>query len=200
MLATLDQALPMLSQLFEIHALRKTAVTILDTYLGRQAGRRVLDGLVKRGDGENIHAVLWYCDMRGSTRLADTMPIADFLALLNAYFECTAGTVLEHGGEVLSFIGDAVLALFPISAGTPREASAARMTAAAQAALEASTVALDRLATVSADGPPVRSGIGLHVGHVHYGNIGVPERLSLVLRRFKWIGRGLRVGRRSGRS
>jgi adenylate cyclase len=191
MLTQLDQALPILSSNFEIHALRKTATTILDTYLGRQAGRRVLDGLVKRGNGENIHAVLWYCDMRGSTRLADTMPISDFLALLNAYFECTAGSVLEHGGEVLSFIGDAVLALFPINTGASPEPSDASAMPSARAALEAAAVATERVATLSlaraSQGrSPVRSGIGLHVGRVHYGNIGVTERLS-----FTVIGRAI---------
>src|SRR3546814_2999563 len=67
--------------------------------LGAHTGQRVLNGLIKRGDGEDIPAVIWYCDLRGSTALADTLPRADYLALLNRYFAAVAGAVLERGGE-----------------------------------------------------------------------------------------------------
>src|SRR3546814_20813383 len=77
-------------------------------------GQRVLNGLIKRGDGEDIPAVIWYCDLRGSTALADTLPRADYLDLLNRYFEAVAGAVLERGGAVLKFIGDGLLAIFPL--------------------------------------------------------------------------------------
>ena len=76
----------------------QTARTILTTYLGPDAGKKVMDGQIKRGDGETIHAVIWYSDLRNSTKLAASMSAEDFLDLLNAYFECTAGAVLTHGG------------------------------------------------------------------------------------------------------
>ncbi len=111
--------LPVLSRLLEVHALRRTARTILETYLGRVSGERVLNGLVRRGDGEDIDAVIWFSDLRGSTPLADALPRPVFLELLNGYFEAMAGSVLAHDGEVLRYIGDALLAIFPLGgAGT----------------------------------------------------------------------------------
>lgn len=92
---------------------RELSQTVLDTYLGTYSGSRILDGLVERGDGNLIDCVLWYCDLRDSTALADKMPVEEFLGMMNDYFECTAGAVLDHGGEVLKFIGDAVIAIFP---------------------------------------------------------------------------------------
>ena len=77
--------------------------------------RKVLAGQIKRGDGEDIDAVIWFCDLRDSTPLADSMSRREFLALLNEYFECVLGPVLERQGEVLRFIGDAALAIFPVN-------------------------------------------------------------------------------------
>ena len=102
------EILPLLSRLFEVHALRTTATTLLDTYLGKHSGRRVLEGRIRRGDSENIHAVIWFCDLRDSTSLTESLSRVDYLAMLNQFFDCMAGAVLEHGGEVLKFIGDAV--------------------------------------------------------------------------------------------
>src|SRR5512132_2933380 len=115
-LRTIAEMLPVLARLMEMHALRRTAKTVLETYLGHLTGERVLDGLIHRGEGEDIHAVIWLCDLRGSTPLADALPRRVFLELLNDYFECMAGAVLTHRGEVLKFIGDAMLAIFPIGA------------------------------------------------------------------------------------
>src|SRR6266511_1560438 len=94
---------------------RGSAESLLPTYLGKRTSERVLNGQVKRGTGEKIHAVIWLCDLRDSTLLSETMPIEDFLALLNDFFDCTAGAVLDHNGEILSYIGDAVFAIFPVS-------------------------------------------------------------------------------------
>ena len=93
--------------------IRDLGQTVLDTYLGSYSGGQVLDGLVERGDGNLIDCVLWYCDLRDSTALADKMALEEFLGMINDYFECTAGAVLDHGGEVLKFVGDAVVAIFP---------------------------------------------------------------------------------------
>lgn len=98
---------------------RRRPEDLLKVYLGERTGERVLAGRTRRGDGEKIHAVIWLCDLRDSTRLSETVPVEDFLHSLNAFFDCTAGAVLEHGGEILSYIGDAVFAIFPIG-GTGR--------------------------------------------------------------------------------
>lgn len=90
-LSQLCDMLPVLGRLMEIHATRHTARTLLDTYVGRHAGERVLKGLIKRGDGETIHAVIWFSDLCGSTRFVDTLPHEEFLALFNENFECMGG-------------------------------------------------------------------------------------------------------------
>jgi len=113
----------------------ETALNILSAYLGGDAATRVLDGQIKLGDGEVIPSVIWYSDLRHSTDLADSLPGEAFLAVLNDYFHCTAGAVLDHGGDVLRFIGDAVLAIFPIAEGrfTTAEACARAIEAARDA-------------------------------------------------------------------
>ena len=150
---------------------------VLETYLGPDAGARVLNGQIRRGDGERIHAVIWYSDMRDSTRLADRLDPHAFMDLLNRYFECTAGAVIAGGGEVLRFVGDAVLVIFPIRAGgDDAPAAAGRALAAAREAEHRLARTNARLAEMGKD--PVGFGLGLHVGDVMYGNIGVPERLE----------------------
>ncbi len=155
-------------------AIQKRVMTNLaNAYLGATAGWQVLAGDIRRGDGARIPAVVWYSDLRGSTRLSDSMAPDDYLALLNSYFECTATPVIEHGGEILNFIGDGVLAIFPIEAGCPREA-AARAEQAVGDALRLCADAAGR----TPGGAPLRFGIGLAIGEVMFGNIGVPSRLA----------------------
>lgn len=182
-LSMINGMLPVLSRLLEVHALRRTTLTILDTYLGRHAGSRVLQGSIKRGDGEVIHAVIWFSDLRGSTSLADRLPREEFLALLNDYFEGMAGAVLDHEGEVLRFIGDAALAIFPIGTVTDRPERCPHHIRACKEAIAAARDAEQRIAAVNhrraqAGGPLIRFGIGLHLGDVLYGNIGTPQRLE----------------------
>jgi adenylate cyclase len=146
----------------------------------------VLQGLIRRGDAEDIHAVLWYSDLRGSTALADRLPRAVYLKLLNDYFDCTAGAVLAHGGQILSFIGDAVFAIFPIGASARALGASpehARAAAAALAAATAATRRLDDLNEARSDHrqPPLAFGVALHLGDVTYGNIGIPERLDFTV-------------------
>ncbi len=150
---------------------------ILDTYLGPDAGKQVLDGRIKRGDYETIHSVIWFSDMRNSTPLAESLSPEDFFAMINAYFECTAGAVMDAGGEVLRFIGDAVLAIFPIRKGESTERQACQK--AARAMREAEKRVRRMNVERKANGEPViKYGLGLHVGDVLYGNIGVPSRLE----------------------
>lgn len=181
-LAAIDDAVPVLARMVEIQALRHTSLTLLETYLGRQTGARVLDGKVRRGDGEVLHAVLWFSDLRGSTPLAESMDARCFLETLNGYFDAMAGAVLDHGGEVLRYIGDAALAIFPFHAGDVDAADPAPPRAALGAALDARARMADLNASRHAAGLPCLShGVGLHVGRVTYGNIGVPSRLEFTV-------------------
>ena len=98
-LGQLYEVLPLLGRVFEVHAARRTATALLETYLGRHTGERVLKGLVKHGDGEHIHAVIWFCDFRDSTPLSKSMGRRAYLRQLNRFFYCMAGAVLEAGGK-----------------------------------------------------------------------------------------------------
>ena len=191
-LGQIYEILPILSRLLEVQAMRTTARTLLDTYLGPHTGEQVMNGQIKRGDGETIPAVIWYCDLRGSTKMAESLPLETYLNTLNDFFECTAGAVLEHGGEVLKFIGDAVLAIFPIAVerGTDAEAYRHRKCLAAAAACEQALQAtrqafgaLDRLNRDRAtrDEPALRFALALHLGEVAYGNVGVARRLDFTV-------------------
>lgn len=172
-LAALHQLLPPFTRLAEIYANMRKAQNILDAYLGPAAGEKVLAGRIKRGDSEDIDAVIWFCDLRDSTALADSMGRREFLALLNDYFECVLGPVLERGGQVLRFIGDAALAIFPVE-GKPAEACAKALAAAREA--------LARMEKLNQARPrPLRFGIGLHLGELTYGNVGTPTRIEFTV-------------------
>ena len=164
-----------------------SAEDLLYTYLGKRTGERVLSGFVKRGDGEKIHAVIWYCDLRDSTSLAESMPLESFLGILNNFFDCMAGAVLDHGGEILRFIGDAALAIFPIGATTrPLREVCTPKEGACERALTAARDARSRIEALNKQRrdrgePPLGFGLALHIGDVMYGNIGVPERLEFTV-------------------
>jgi adenylate cyclase len=153
---------------------RNVAQNIAHAYLGKRAGQAVLNGSIRRGDGEKITAALWYSDLRRSTELSDRLSAEAFLDLLGRYFEMTAASVLDHGGEVVSLIGDAVLGLFRIE-GAAEEACGR--------ALAAANEARRRLGAPSPAeaGTAFDFGISLHLGEVIYGNVGVPERLQFTL-------------------
>jgi adenylate cyclase len=200
-LGWIHETLPLLSRLLEVQSLHRTARSLLDTYLGAHTGQRVLNGLIKRGDGEDIPAVIWYCDLRGSTALADSLPRADYLDLLNRYFEAVAGAVLERDGEVLKFIGDGLLAIFPMDkmpacdaedeyycarTGIGEDVEMYCGRSACSRAVEAARDALRRMAEVNAElagtgREPLRFGLSLHLGNVTYGNIGSATRLDFTV-------------------
>ena len=185
-LRTIAEMLPVLARLMEVHALRRTAKTVLETYLGHLTGERVLDGLIHRGEGEDIHAVIWLCDLRGSTPLADELPRRVFLELLNDYFECMAGAVLTHRGEVLKFIGDAMLAIFPIGAVSEHPERCPEHARACADAIAAAREAMRGMADLNRQRaerrePPLGFGIALHLGDVMYGNVGAPARLDFTV-------------------
>lgn len=182
--ATLERFLRLLALHVERHIAMRIAGNVLDTYLGRLAGARVLAGSIKRGSGARVEAIVWSSDLRGFTDMSDRLKPADMLAVLNLYFEAMAGAVIRHGGEVLKFIGDGLLAIFPLD-GSYAEGNAASAAVAAALAAEASLEKLNRappddLAEI--DGwRPLRSGIALHPGDVFFGNIGAPERLDFTV-------------------
>jgi adenylate cyclase len=153
---------------------RNVAQNIAHAYLGKRAGQAVLNGSIRRGDGEKITAALWYSDLRRSTELSDRLSAEAFLDLLGRYFEMTAASVLDHGGEVVSLIGDAVLGLFRIE-GAAEEACGRALAAANEARRRLSLPSPAESDTV------FDFGISLHLGEVIYGNVGVPERLQFTL-------------------
>ncbi len=172
-IAVIDQVIAPLARVAEIRAWYRVAGNLLATYVGKNAGERVLAGRIRRGDTEAIHAAIWLSDMRGFTKLAESLPPQALVALLNRYFDCQVPPIAEHGGEVLKFMGDGLLAIFPIGDG----AGAAKVCAAA---LETAQAARGNIAALakSEDGMGVRFGLALHIGDVLYGNIGSGNRLD----------------------
>ena len=147
----------------------------MTTYIGKNAGERVLAGHIRRGDTEAIHAAIWLSDMRGFTLLADQVPAQILIELLNDYFDCQVPAILEHGGEVLKFMGDGLLAIFPIGNNRDPAEVCARALASAYEARR-NVAALNRSTRIELGG--VRFGLALHVGDVLYGNIGGGNRLD----------------------
>ena len=152
---------------------------ILHAYLGDLSADRVYAGQFQRGDGDVIDAIILFCDLRGSSQLAEHYDLGEFLGVLNEYYDITAGAVLDGGGEVLRFIGDASLAIFPID----RYVDASE---ACQVALQAAFDAVRRGERLNRNRiergePRIEFGIGLHCGTVVYGNIGTAGRIEFTV-------------------
>lgn len=175
-LAQIDALLPALGLVLEIQAMRQIASNLLDVYLGRQTGKHVLSGAITRGSGETIRAILLSSDLRGFTNLSDRLPGTQVIEILNAYFERVVSSIHAHRGEVLKFIGDGLLAIFPID-------DAAFAFNAARRAIDASLQAFEQLEILNREPArqnetKLRMAIALHVGDVIYGNIGGKDRLD----------------------
>ncbi|HKO09011.1 MAG TPA: adenylate/guanylate cyclase domain-containing protein [Alphaproteobacteria bacterium] len=177
-LTLLNDMLPILSLVVEVHKLRRIGASLLDVYLGAETGRRVLEGAVQRGQLETIHAVLWYCDLRGFTHLSDTLPHDELITLLNEYFEAVGEPVIARGGEILKFIGDAMLAIFPLDLELDRSATQPALAAAGDALANVRELNARRAANGQRS---IKLGIALHIGDVGYGNIGAPTRLDFTV-------------------
>ena len=177
MLALLDGIVPYLARRIELESAYYATRGLLEVYLGKNAARRVLAGEFQRGRGELIEAAIWFSDMRGFTKLSDRLSPARVVELLDAHFELIVGAVSEHGGEVLKFIGDAVLAIFPL-ASDPRDACRRALAAAART-FEGLARANEGL--VSAGEAPTEIGVALHSGAVMYGNVGGRDRLDFTV-------------------
>ena len=169
--------IPSLALAVKCISLTRIAGTLVETYLGRDPGRRVLAGRIGRGAADQISAVLWYSDLRGFTRITDNAPPTQTIALLNDYAEAVISTIHDHGGDVLKLIGDGVLAIFPYSG----EATAACTGAvAAENALRRRLSKLNEKRTAKGL-PTTEVYLVLHIGEVFYGNIGSRERLDFTV-------------------
>jgi adenylate cyclase len=169
--------MPSLTRMIEIFLLRRTAAGLLDNYVGAGAGARILAGQIRRGHTETMNVAIWLSDLRGFTPLSDRLSPEAVVEILNLYFDCQVPAILDHGGEVLKFMGDGLLAVFPIAAdNSDAEAVCTR-------ALEAARKSRDAVAAMTyANGGDARGGfrfgLALHVGKVLYGNIGGGNRLD----------------------
>ena len=175
-IAALEAIVAPFSRLAETYALKRTARTLLDTYLGHHTGDRILSGQIRRGDTESIRAAIWLSDLRGFTPLADRLAPQTLISLLNRYFDCQVPPILDQGGEVLKFMGDGLLAIFPLD-------PAADASDVCCKALSVATDVRQRLtelasATIADGVADLRFGVALHLGEVSYGNIGGGNRLD----------------------
>lgn len=157
--------------------LTKLADNMMTTYLGGDAGRRVLDGQIKRGEGDTIRAALVMGDMRGSSRLAETSGREIYIDTLNQFFDAVAAPFNRKGGQIMSFIGDGFIAVYPC------ERHRSQSEIACQAALAAARSATARVTDLNLRRKEkglidIKFGIGLHVGNVMFGNVGLTDRLT----------------------
>ncbi|QIG92894.1 MULTISPECIES: adenylate/guanylate cyclase domain-containing protein [unclassified Bradyrhizobium] len=174
-IASLSKLLPVLALVSEIRMKNRLARTLLETYVGSHAGELILAGATRRGSGTTVRAAIMICDLRDFTRISDSWPRDDVIDLLNDYFDAMSEPIARHGGEILKFIGDGLLAIFPLSdpkacANLLHAVSEARL---AMAALSEKNSMMGRA--------PMNYGIGVHVGDVMYGNIGSRTRLDFTV-------------------
>ncbi len=170
--------LPLLALACKSRGTFDVASSVLETYLGADAGQRVLRGEIKRGATETIRAVLWHCDLRDFTELADRLPRDELVALLNEYLDCLAAPVHAHGGQILKFMGDGFLAAFDLAAHPDETVCRTSLAAAVEAR---GAVAAFNRERAGAGLPTLGVGLALHLGDVAYGNIGAGERLDFTV-------------------
>ncbi|SHN87645.1 adenylate/guanylate cyclase domain-containing protein [Bradyrhizobium erythrophlei] len=174
-IASLQKLLPILALVSEIRVKNRLARTLLETYVGSHAGELILAGATRRGTGTTVRAAIMICDLRDFTHISDNWPRDDVIDLLNGYFDAISEPIARHGGEILKFMGDGLLAIFPLSepnacANLLRTVSEARQ---AMMALNKENGETGRA--------PLNFGIGVHVGDVMYGNIGSRARLDFTV-------------------
>lgn len=165
-----------LARVAEIISLRRTAEMLLDTYVGNRAGARILGGQIRRGHNDTMQAAIWLSDLRGFTALSDRLPAETVVEILNQYFDCQVTAIRGHGGEVLKFMGDGLLAVFPIDEYV---GDAAHVCTRVLEAARESRASVEALAIpVGEIVERFRFGVALHVGNILYGNIGGGNRLD----------------------
>jgi adenylate cyclase len=175
-LAALRRIAPPFSRVGEIMAMRRTAATLLDTYVGNRAGERIWAGQIRRGHAEEMQAAIWLSDLRGFTALSDRLPAATVVDILNQYFDCQVPVIRKHGGEILKFMGDGLLAVFPIAkdGGNLAEVCAACLEAGREARANVDAMQYPHDEGVER----FRFGVALHIGSILFGNIGGMSRLD----------------------
>ncbi len=178
-IAALEEINPALAAIVETRSVRRISANLLDTYLGPQAGRRILAGQIRRAEGERLRAVIMMTDLRGFTELSDRLPGDEVIELLDDYFDAVATPIEQRKGEILKFIGDGMLAIFPAEDDDDFSQSSVY-------ALEAAQEGLARLDAVNqvrrgVGRSELRIGIGLHLGEVIYGNVGSAGRLDFTV-------------------
>src|SRR6201994_1918052 len=175
-LNALRKLVPALARYIEIISLRRTATILLDTYVGNRAGERILGGQIRRGHTETMHAAVWLSDLRGFTALSDRPPAETVVDILNQYFDCQVASIRAHGGEVLKYMGDGLLAVFPVDeyVGDAQQVCAHVLEAARESRASVGALRYPVGETVE----QFRFGVALHVGRILYGNIGGGNRLD----------------------
>jgi adenylate cyclase len=174
-IAALERVMPYLALAIKSVSLLRMTRTLMETYLGRDAGQRVLSGRIVRGIAERIDAVVWFSDLRGFTRITDTTP-EQVIPLLNDYSDAIVSAIHEHGGDVLKLIGDGTLAIFT----APDRMRACNAALAAAIAARQGVADLNKRRAAH-DKPVTDMYLGLHVGKVFYGNVGSRERLDFTV-------------------
>jgi adenylate cyclase len=175
-LARLQELVPHVALAVKCGALRRIAETLVETYLGRDAGRRVLSGRIERGVADRIQAVLWFSDLRGYTGITDTTSPEQIIPLLNDYADAVVSAIHDAGGDVLKLMGDGTLAIFPAD----DRALACRAALGAAGAVRRGVAELN-LRRAEAGLPTTHVYLGLHVGEVYYGNVGSADRLDFTV-------------------
>jgi adenylate cyclase len=175
-LAALRKIVTPLARVVEIISLTRTAASLLDTYVGNRAGERIMGGQIRRGHTETMNAAIWLSDLRGFTALSDRLPAETVVGILNQYFDCQVAAIKKHGGEVLKYMGDGLLAVFPIDeyVGDERQVCLHVL----EAAHESRASVADMQYPVGDAIERFRFGVALHVGRILYGNIGGGNRLD----------------------
>ena len=176
-LAALRAVIPPFSRLGEIHAMRRTAAALLDTYVGNRAGERILAGQIRRGHAEDMQAAIWLSDLRGFTALSDRLVPETVVDILNQYFDCQVPVIREHGGEILKFMGDGLLAVFPIAKDGGNLSEVCGRALAASRKARANVDAM-HYPSGNAVVERFRFGVALHIGGILFGNIGGMSRLD----------------------
>ena len=172
----LSRLMPVVALTLKSASLTRIAGTLVETYLGRDAGRKVLAGRIARGVADRIEAVLWFSDLRNYTRISDSADPGQIIPMLNDYADAILSAIHEHEGDVLKLIGDGTLAIF--TAADRARACHAAFTAALEARRAVAVVNQRRMA---ASLPATDMYLALHVGEVFYGNIGSEERLDFTV-------------------
>jgi adenylate cyclase len=174
-IAGLLELLPALALVSEIRIKNRLARTLLETYVGSHASELILAGATRRGSGTTVHAAVMICDLRDFTRISDNWPRDDVIDLLNGYFDAMSEPIARHGGEILKFIGDGLLAIFPLS----QPSACANLLRAVAEARQAIVALNEKNGETGRE--PLNYGIGVHVGDVMYGNIGSRSRLDFTV-------------------